>query len=51
MMNEHSITALHVNTYTTEWITLTFKDIQPKITIKVSAKVLDLLYQREQDLQ
>lgn len=51
MMHEHFITASHMNTYMTEWSTLTFKDIQMKNTLQPLPEVLGILYQRGQDLQ
>lgn len=51
MLEDHFITNSHVKSYTTEWNSLKFKDIQEKHKEKSNAEVLDTLYQRGQYIQ
>lgn len=50
-MKKHFITEAHVNTYTTEWNTLSFRDFKNKEKGKSDSEILDMLYYRAQDLQ
>lgn len=48
MMQARFTTAENLNTYTTEWNTLSFQDIQSKDKTKSLSEVLDIPYQRGQ---
>lgn len=44
MLESHFLTGAHINTYTTEWNTLKFQDLESKDNSKSPAEILDALY-------